>query len=78
MELSTVSSAEHFGDLTKGAADDGDADRGTLLEEFQDGSDPTDSNTDNDGTRNRSDASPQNRLGSPSGAFPNAEGAILD
>ena len=52
----------YFGDLSHGAADDSDADGATLLEEFTQGSDPTDSDTDDDGILDGADGTPQDRL----------------
>jgi hypothetical protein len=52
----------YFGDLTHGAADDDDLDGSTLAQEFADGTDPTDSDTDDDGIPDGSDGKPQDRL----------------
>ncbi len=52
----------YYGNLTNGAASDTDGDGATLLQEFTAGSDPTDSDTDNDGVADGSDTAPQDRL----------------
>jgi hypothetical protein len=51
----------YFGDLTHGAGADDDADGATLLTEFQEGSDPTDPDTDDDGALDGADSEPQDR-----------------
>jgi hypothetical protein len=52
----------YYGDLSQGAASDTDADGSTLLQEFTAGSDPTDSDTDDDGILDGADSKPQDRL----------------
>jgi hypothetical protein len=52
----------YYGNTANGAASDTDSDGSTLLDEFLDGSDPTDSDTDDDGSNDGADATPQDRL----------------
>lgn len=52
----------YFGNLGQAAAADGDSDGATLLDEFTAGSDPTDSDTDDDGIPDGADGAPQDRL----------------
>jgi hypothetical protein len=52
----------YFGDLTHAAGDDDDSDGASLLQEFTAGSDPTDSDTDDDGIPDGADGAPQDRL----------------
>jgi hypothetical protein len=52
----------YFGDLTHAGADDDDLDGATLAQEFAAGSDPTDSDTDDDGVPDGADSAPQDRL----------------
>lgn len=52
----------YYGDPSPDATSDTDADGSTLLDEFADGSDPTDSDTDDDGIPDGGDSKPQDRL----------------
>jgi hypothetical protein len=52
----------YYGNTTQTATSDTDTDGATLLEVFTAGSDPTDSDTDDDGSPDGSDATPQDRL----------------
>ena len=52
----------YYGNTAQAAASDTDADGSTLLQEFTNGSDPTDSDTDDDGVLDGADAEPQDRL----------------
>jgi hypothetical protein len=52
----------YYGNLAQTAGSDTDADGSTLLDEFTDGSDPTDSDTDDDAALDGADAEPQDRL----------------
>jgi hypothetical protein len=52
----------HYGNIAQAAGSDTDADGSTLLDEFNDGSDPNDNDTDDDGTLDGADAEPQDRL----------------
>jgi hypothetical protein len=52
----------YYGNTGQAAASDTDADGSTLLQEFTNGSDPTDSDTDDDGVQDGADAEPQDRL----------------
>src|SRR6185369_17316249 len=52
----------YYGDLSQGAASDTDGDGATLLQEYTAGSDPTDSDTDDDGIPDGTDGTPQDRL----------------
>jgi hypothetical protein len=52
----------YYGNTAQAAASDTDADGSTLLQEFTNGSDPTDNDTDDDGALDGADAEPQDRL----------------
>ena len=52
----------YYGNLAQGAASDTDGDGSTLLQEYTAGSDPTDSDTDDDGILDGADSKPQDRL----------------
>lgn len=52
----------YYGNTTSGATSDTDADGLTLLNEFLSGADPTDADTDDDGSNDGADATPQDRL----------------
>jgi len=52
----------HYGNTAQAAGSDTDADGSTLLQEFTNGSDPNDSDTDDDGALDGADAKPQDRL----------------
>jgi hypothetical protein len=52
----------YYGNLAQGAASDTDSDGASLLEEFTDGSDPTDADTDDDAILDGADGKPQDRL----------------
>ncbi len=54
----------YYGNTSRGANDDGDEDDSSLLAEFMAGTDPTDSDTDDDGIFDGLDTQGQNRLGS--------------
>lgn len=53
----------YFGDLSRDGSDDGDADGLDLANEFSQGVDPTNADTDGDGLRDGFDSSVQDRLG---------------
>jgi hypothetical protein len=52
----------YYGNTARGASDDGDGDGSPLIDEFLAGSDPTDSDTDDDGILDGLDAQSQDRL----------------
>ena len=52
----------YYGNTAQGAASDTDGDGATLLQEFTNGSDPTDSDTDDDSVLDGADTKPQDRL----------------
>jgi hypothetical protein len=52
----------HFGSTTPLGTDDADGDGATLAQEFAAGSDPTDTDTDDDGAADGADGAPQDRL----------------
>jgi len=52
----------YYGDTSQDATSDTDGDGATLLQEFNAGSDPTNPDTDGDGTPDGSDSAPQDRL----------------
>ena len=52
----------YYGDISQTAASDTDGDGSTLLQEYTAGSDPTDSDTDDDSIPDGTDATPQDRL----------------
>lgn len=54
----------YYGNTSRGANDDGDGDKSVLLEEFLAGTDPTDSDTDDDGIVDGLDTKAQERHGS--------------
>lgn len=53
----------HFGDLSRGGDDDGDLDGLRLRDEWEQGVDPTDADTDGDGIRDGFDTNVRDRLG---------------
>jgi len=55
----------YFGDLSRNAKDDSDGDKLKLVDEFLNGADPTDADTDDDGIPDGKDTAVQNRLESP-------------
>jgi hypothetical protein len=59
----------YFGDTSRGGDDDGDGDLLSLADEFQVGSDPTDSDTDDDMALDGQDEDPQDRLLAPEPGF---------
>jgi hypothetical protein len=52
----------HYGNLAQTDTSDTDADGSTLLQEYTNGSDPNDSDTDDDTVLDGADAEPQDRL----------------
>jgi hypothetical protein len=52
----------YYGNTANDATSDTDSDGSTLLDEFSDGSDPTDNDTDDDAILDGADATPQDRL----------------